>query len=86
MTGPFLYEANARLQDWQVGSDGRQVQFKLVGHVPLEFALANTGRCQVRADQHPLIALRPTAQTPASVQQFKLPDVAAQIQILCPER
>jgi len=48
--------------------------------------LANTGRCQVRADQHPLIALRPTAQTPASVQQFKLPDVAAQIQILCPER
>ena len=86
MTGPFLYEANARLQDWQVGSDGRQVQFKLVGHVPLEFALANTGRCQVRADQHPLIALRSTAQTPASVQQFKLPDVAAQIQILCPER
>lgn len=85
-TTPYLYEANARLDDWQVGGDGWQVRFTLKGHVPLEFALANVQACQVRANQRPLSALRPAAQTPASVQQFKLPDAAAEIQILCPQR
>ena len=66
--------------------DGRRVQFTLQGHVPLEFALANTQACQVRAGQRTLTALRPAAQDRTAVQQFKLPDAAAQIQILCPER
>lgn len=83
---PYLSEANARLTDWQVQNGGRQVQFKLQGHVPLEFALANTQACQVRANQRPLTALRPAAQATVTVQQFKLPDAAAAIQILCDYR
>ncbi|MBS0506542.1 MAG: hypothetical protein JSR53_04070, partial [Proteobacteria bacterium] len=80
---PYLYEANARLADWQVQDGGRRVQFTLQGHVPLEFALANTQSCQVSAHQRPLTALRPAAQAPVAVQQFKLPDAAAAIQIRC---
>lgn len=83
---PYLHDANARLVDWQAEDDGRRVQFTLQGHVPLEFALANTQACQVRAGQRTLTALRPAAQDRTAVQQFKLPDAAAQIQILCPER
>lgn len=83
---PYLHDANARLMDWQADADGRRVQFTLRGHVPLEFALANTQACQVRANQRPLNALRPAAQARTAVQQFKLPDAAAQIQVLCPER
>lgn len=83
---PYLHDANARLVDWQAEGDGRRVQFTLQGHVPLEFALANTQACQVRAGQRTLTALRPAAQDRTAVQQFKLPDAAAQIQILCPER
>ena len=85
-TTPYLSEANARLTEWQAQDGGRRVQFKLQGHVPLEFALANTQACQVRAGQRTLTALRPAAQDRTAVQQFKLPDAAAQIQILCPER
>ena len=83
---PYLLEANARLMDWQAQDAGRRVQFKLQGHVPLEFALANTQACQVRAHQRPLTAQRAAAHGPAAVQQFKLPDAASEIQILCPDR
>lgn len=83
---PYLFEANARLADWQVQEGGRRVQFKLQGHVPLEFALGNTQACQVRANQRTLTAQRPAAQGPAAVQQFKLSDAATEIQILCPAR
>ncbi|MBS0291307.1 MAG: endo alpha-1,4 polygalactosaminidase [Proteobacteria bacterium] len=82
-SSPYLHEANARLVDWQADPDGRRLQFTLQGHVPLEFALANTEACQVRANQRPLTALRPAAQARTAVQQFKLPDAAAQIQVLC---
>jgi len=81
---PHLHDANARLIDWQAEGDGRRVQFTLQGHVPLEFALANIQACQVRANQRTLTALRPTAQARTAVQQFKLPDATARIQILCP--
>jgi uncharacterized protein (TIGR01370 family) len=82
--GPYLYEANARLGGWQVQNTGREVKFVLQGHVPLEFALANTQSCQVRADQHTLAAVRASARLPAFVQQFRLPNAAARIQIVCP--
>lgn len=85
-TAPYLYAANARVGDWQTGNSGRQVQFALNGHVPLEFALAHTQGCQVRANQRPLAALRASARPPAFVQQFRLPNAAAQIQINCPSR
>ena len=83
---PYLYEANARLEEWTADEDGLRVQLRLRGHVPLEFALANTQTCQVRANQRNLAALRSGAQTRTAVQHFRLPDVAAQIQILCPAR
>ena len=85
-TTPYLSEANARLTEWQAQDGGRRVQFKLQGHVPLEFALANAQTCQVRANQRPLTALRPAAQAPVAVQQYKLPDAAATVQILCSDR
>ena len=44
------------------------------------------GAAQIRADQRPLTALRPAAQASVAVQQFKLPDAAATIQILCVDR
>lgn len=85
-TGPYLVEANARLTHWQFQEEGLGAQFRLQGHVPLEFALSHAQACQVRANQRPLTALSPAAQTPAAVQQFKLSDAASEIQILCPAR
>lgn len=85
-TVPYLYAANARLGDWHTGDSGQQVQFALNGHVPLEFALAHTQGCRVLANQRLLAAARASAQLPASIQQFRLPNAAAQIQITCAGR
>ncbi|MCZ2090264.1 MAG: hypothetical protein LC129_12290, partial [Burkholderiales bacterium] len=83
---PYLYDANARVDDWQIATAGQPARLVLKGHVPLEFALANTGACQVRAGGRTLAALRSDAQIPAFVQQFKLPDASARIEIVCPGR
>ena len=76
---PYLSEANARLTDWQVQNGGRQVQFKLQGHVPLEFALANAERCSVSADGRALAAQR----RDGALTHFRLSAHAATIELRC---
>lgn len=85
-TAPYLYEANARLDAWRIENPGGDVQFTLTGHVPLEFALAHTRSCEVRTDRRTLTAVKARARTPDFVQQFKLPDAAAHIRIICAGR
>ncbi len=84
---PYLYEANARLADWSAAADGTRVDFRLQGHAPLAFSLANARGCQVRADRR---AIAPERQAPATagtdVLAYRLPHAAAQIQLQCPAR
>ncbi|MCE1251251.1 MAG: hypothetical protein LWW82_11075, partial [Comamonadaceae bacterium] len=81
---PYLYDANARLLDWQASADGQRTELRLQGHMPLEFSLAQARACQVRAGQHTLSPL--SGPSPAEVQRYRLPDVAAALEILCPAR
>lgn len=84
---PYLYAANAKLSEWQSSHHGQRLHFALKGYVPLEFALAHVSGCKVLANQKPLKALpstsAPSKAGPVFVQYFKLPDVAAQLQIHC---
>lgn len=85
---PYLYEANARVVQWQSLHDGRSLHVSLQGHVPLEFSLAHVSGCKVFVQRKPLTALAARANvqrtnTSTPVLQFKLPDVAATIQIDC---
>lgn len=75
---PYLVSANARLVDWQ--DTKGDLRFTLKGHVPLEFTLGNTGKCNVYADGKPL---RPRVSTPAS-SSFRLDHAAAALRIHCP--
>lgn len=84
---PFLHEANARLQKWQVNPHATHTEFTLQGHVPLEFSLAHSSHCQVRTGQRVLTPVR-TTTTPvhANVQMFELTATHADLQIVCPPR
>ena len=82
---PSLYEANARLTRWQASADGQKLDFSLAGHVPLVFALAHSQGCQVQAGQRSLSAQSSSA-LPGHIQQFKLPDATAQVQVRCDAR
>ena len=82
---PSLYEANARLTRWQTSAGGKAIDFSLAGHVPLVFALAHSQGCQVQAGQRSLSAQSSSA-LPGHVQQFKLPDATAHVQVRCNAR
>lgn len=82
-TRPYLSEANARLTDWQADPAGRELSFRLRGHVPLEFALARAENCRIRANGAPIAGK--TSQTAGTLlHHFRLDHAAAQIQISCP--
>lgn len=81
---PWLREANARLVDWQ--ESGRDLSFRLQGHAPLEFTLANATRCQTRIDGRPAIAARSENTAGTTSQTFRLDHAAAQIRLSCPPR
>ena len=85
---PYLVDANARIADWSVAADGTRADFRLQGHAPLAFSLANARGCQVRADQRTLSPERSTAATGGGndVLAFRLTHAAAQIQLQCPAR
>lgn len=80
--GPALHEANARITHWAMQPQGGE--FQLQGHVPLEFSLRLRPECQVRAHQRPLPSQ--SGRTPArtDIRHYRLNDVTARIQILCP--
>ncbi|WP_442866813.1 bifunctional glycoside hydrolase 114/ polysaccharide deacetylase family protein [Acidovorax sp. NCPPB 4044] len=85
--GPYLFEANARIADWSAAADGTRTDFRLQGHAPIAFSLANARGCQVRADQRVLAPERqPAAAGGADVLAYRLSHAAAQIQLQCPGR
>ncbi|AVS61103.1 hypothetical protein C8241_04685 [Paracidovorax avenae] len=84
---PYLLEANARIADWSVAADGTRTDFRLQGHAPLVFSLANARGCQVRADQRTIAPERTAPATAgADVLAYRLTHAAAQIQLQCPAR
>jgi hypothetical protein len=74
---PYLREANARLTDWQAGSD--TLRFTLQGYQPLEFSLANSKRCTVNANGKAISPRR----TAGDSQSFRVNDAAATIETRC---
>lgn len=84
---PYLVDANARIAEWNVAADGTRADFRLQGHAPLAFSLANARGCQVRADQRTLSPERSAAAAGGNdVLAFRLTHAAAQIQLQCPAR
>nr|WP_245951777.1 bifunctional glycoside hydrolase 114/ polysaccharide deacetylase family protein [Paracidovorax anthurii] len=85
-TGPYLFDANARLTEWSAAEDGTRADFRLQGHAPLAFSLANARGCQVRADQRLLAPDRSPPPGTVDVLAYRLSHAAAQIQLRCPGR
>jgi hypothetical protein len=81
---PYLFDANARVSDWQVSKNA--ISLTLKGHTALEFSLANANDCQVQANGQKVSAARKELLGKSSVQYFRLKDAAAQIQLNCPAR
>lgn len=81
---PWLRDANARLADWQ--ENGRELSFRLQGHAPLEFTLANAARCQTRINGQPAVATRSENSSGTTNQTFRMNHAAAQIRLNCPSR
>ncbi len=81
-TAPALHEANARINHWAMLPQGGE--FELQGHVPLEFSLRLRPECQVRAHQRILPSQPSRTPARADIRLYRLNDVTARIQILCP--
>ncbi|PKO94757.1 MAG: hypothetical protein CVU16_01245 [Betaproteobacteria bacterium HGW-Betaproteobacteria-10] len=84
---PYLYDANGRLDNWQEKIvAGQSFNFSLTGHQPLTFRLAQMENCQLKANGHATPPTRSETLNGLSIQQFRLNDAAAKIQISCPGR
>lgn len=81
---PYLYDANGRLDEWQQDASRGQLQFSLTAHQPLVFRIAHAEACQVSTHEHPLSTHRIETLHGVQVQQFRLKNAAAKIQISCP--
>ncbi len=81
---PYLFDANARVSNWQATKDG--ISLSLKGHTPLEFSLANANSCQLYANGQKISAPRKEQFGKSNVQHFRLKDAAAQIQLNCAAR
>lgn len=81
---PWLHEANARLSEWQ--DNGGHIAFRLHGHAPLEFTLANAARCRTLIDGRPATPSRSEQAAGVARHTYRLHHAAAQIQLSCPAR
>jgi len=81
---PALHEANARIEHWDMQPQGGE--FRLQGHVPLEFSMQLRPECQLRAHQRPLTAVPGRAPSRPGIRHFRTNDVTARIQVICPAR
>lgn len=81
---PYLFDANARISDWQVSKNA--ISLTLKGYAPLQFSLANIKDCHAQANGQKISATRIEQFGKSSVQHFRLKDAAAQIQLNCPAR
>ncbi|WP_432723389.1 bifunctional glycoside hydrolase 114/ polysaccharide deacetylase family protein [Jeongeupia wiesaeckerbachi] len=75
-TQPYLADASGLLKTWQSGPG--KLSFALDSTRPLTFAMANTARCSVRADNVVL-----TPRNEAALQRYTLSRHAAQIDVNC---
>ena len=78
---PFLRDANARLSDWQ--ATPTRLAFRLNGHVPIEFSLANLAGCTVRIDGKQAAPGRRKTQDALSVHSFGSPHASARVEVDC---
>lgn len=81
---PRLVDANARIADW--AQDGKNIDFRLKGYVPLEFSLAGIENCNILANDKPLVATRIPRLGDLATQHYRHADATAQIKIRCPGR
>ncbi len=80
---PYLYEANARLVDWELPSPGRSGRFVLSGHAPLNFTLAAASACQVKAAGRSLRPRSVSTVDGVSLANFSLSNVSETLQLNC---
>ncbi len=79
---PTLYEANARITQWDMQPQGGS--FRLQGHVPLEWTLAMRPACQLRSNGALLAPVAPRNPGRSGLRSYRLKDATAQFQIQCP--
>lgn len=83
----WLHDANARVTQWERKQQGLRTDLRLQGHVPLQFTLSGMlPTCKVSANGQTLAATKPSEKERPDLRTYRLPDAAAQIQILCAGR
>ncbi|RLJ38706.1 bifunctional glycoside hydrolase 114/ polysaccharide deacetylase family protein [Acidovorax sp. 106] len=83
----WLHDANARITQWERKQQGLRTDFSLQGHVPLQFTLSGMApTCKVSANGQTLAAAKSSEKERPDLRTYRLPDAAAQIQILCAGR
>lgn len=75
---PMLASANARVAAW--ARDGNQIRFRLAGHAPLDFTLANAAGCTLSSAGAPLA---PSAAD-RRLSHYRAPHAAADFDLRCP--
>ena len=83
----WLHDANARVTQWERKQQGLRTDFSLQGYVPLQFTLSGmVPTCKVSANGQTLAATKSSEKERLDLRTYRLPDAAAQIQILCADR
>lgn len=77
---PMLASANARVAAWT--RNGSQLRFRLAGHVPLDFELANASGCTLSSAGAPLV---PSAGG-RRLTHYRVPHAAADFDLRCPRQ
>lgn len=80
----YLFDANGRLDNWRYEAASRQLTFSLAAHQPLVFRMAQLESCQIKANDRAISPSRSETLNRVKVQQFRLKDAAAKIQVSCP--
>ena len=78
---PYLFDANARITDWR--TNDKILNLTLKGHAPLEFGLADSRGCLLRANGRDIKPLHSERSGSTNVQHYRLKDAAAQIEVSC---
>ncbi|WP_240456826.1 hypothetical protein [Acidovorax sp. 1608163] len=83
----WLHDANARVTQWERKQQGLRTDFSLQGYMPLQFTLSGmVPTCKVSANGQTLAATKSSEKERPDLRTYRLPDAAAQIQILCAGR
>ena len=77
---PMLASANARVAAW--ARDGGQLRFRLAGHAPLDFELANAAGCTLSSAGAPLVP----SPGDKRLTHYRVPHAAADFDLRCPRQ